>query len=99
MDVTYSMILVITEGIREHNRRGLVINYCKTLDTNFSILQETYANFSHLHNIRELWNGEVIISSGKTQTFGVLVLTKRTAPPIEQIITDPAGRYVAVLAL
>ena len=33
-------------------------------------------------------------SPGKTQTCGVLVLAKRTAPPIEQIITDPAGRYV-----
>ena len=94
MDVTYNMKSVITGGIRENNRWDLVINYCKTFDTNFSILQETQANFSHLHDIRELWDEEVIISPGKTQTCGFLVLAKRTAPPIEKTITDPAGRYV-----
>ena len=66
---------VTTGGIRENNRQDLVTNYCKTLDTDFSIFQGTHVNFSHLHNIRELWDGEVIISPGKTQTCGVLVLT------------------------
>ena len=64
------------------------------MDMDFSILQETRVNFSHLEDMRELWDGEVIISTAKTQTFGVLEQAKRTAPPIEQIITDPAGRYV-----
>ena len=64
------------------------------MDTNFSILQETHVNFSHLHDISELLNGELIISTAKTQSCGALVLAKRTASPIEQIITDPAGRYV-----
>ena len=94
MDVTYNMISVNTGGIRENNRKGLKINVCKTLDTNFSIFPEAHVNFTHLHDIRELWDKEVIISPGKTQTCAVLVLAKRTAPPIEQIITDPAGRYV-----
>ena len=88
------MISVNIGGIRENNRRDLVISYCKTLDTDFSILQETHVNFSHLHDIRELWDGEVIISPGKTKTCGVLVLAKRAAPPIEQIINDLAGRYI-----
>ena len=39
-----------------------------------------------------LGSSEMERSPGKTQTCGVLVLAKRTAPPIEQIITDPAGR-------
>ena len=88
------MISVNIGGIRQNNRRDLVISYCKTLDTDFSILQETHVNFSHLHDIRELWDGEVIISPGKTKTCGALVLAKRTAPPIEQIINDLAGRYI-----
>ena len=87
MDVTYSLISVNTRGIRENNRRDLVINYCKTLDSDFSILQETHVTFSHLHDIKELSDGEVIISPGKTQTCGVLVIAKRRAPPKEQIIT------------
>ena len=37
MDVTYSMISVNIGGIRENIRRGVVINYCKTLDTDFFI--------------------------------------------------------------
>ena len=53
------MILVNTVGIRENNRRDLVINYCKELDTDFSILQETHVNFYHLHDIRELWDGNL----------------------------------------
>ena len=57
-------------------------------------MQKILVNFSHLHYIRELWDEEVIISPGKKQTYDVLVLAKRTASPIEQIITDPAGRYV-----
>ena len=88
------MISVNTGGIKENHGRDLAINYCKTLDTNFSILQELHVNFSHLHNISELCDGKVIISTGKTQTCGILVLTKRTDPPVEQIINDPAGRYV-----
>ena len=87
MDVTKSMRSV-------NNRRDLVINYCEKLDTEFSMLQKIHVNLSHLHDIRELWEGEVIISLGKTQTCGVLVLAKRKDPPIEQIITDPSGRYV-----
>ena len=94
MDVMYNMISVNTGGIRENNTRDLMINYCKTLDLDFSILQETHIRFSHLHDITELWNGEVIISPGKTKTCGVLVLAKWTKPPIKQIITDPVGRYV-----
>ena len=54
--------------IRENNRQDLVINYRKTLDTDFSILQKTRINFPHLHNIRELWDREVIISPEKTHT-------------------------------
>ena len=87
MDVTKSMRSV-------NNRRDLVINYREKLDTEFSMLQKIHVNLSHLHDIRELWEGEVIISLGKTQTCGVLVLAKRKDPPIEQIITDPSGRYV-----
>ena len=64
---------------KRKSRRDLVVNYRKTLDMNFSILQETLVNVFHLHNIRELWDGEVIIPSAKT---------KRTDPPIEQKITD-----------
>ena len=94
MDVTYSMISVNTGRIREKNRRDLVNNYCKTLDTDFSILPETHVNFSHLYNIMELWNGDVVILPGKTQTCGVLVLAKRTVLPVEHIISGPAGRYV-----
>ena len=95
MDVTYSMASINIGGIRENNRRDLVINYCKILDTDFSIFQETHVNFSHLHNIRKLWHEEIIISPRKnTHTCGVLVIAKRTAPPIEQIITDPGRRYV-----
>ena len=82
MDVTYSMISVNTGGIRRSNRRDLVINYCKAMDTDFFTL-ETHVNFSHLHDIRELWDREVIILPVKTQTYGVLVLAKRTAPPIK----------------
>ena len=54
MDVTYSMVSVNTGDIRENNRRDIVINYCKTLDTDFPILQKTLINFSHLHDIRKL---------------------------------------------
>ena len=57
-------------------------------------MQETHVNFSHLHNIRELWDGEAIISPGKTQTCGILVLAKRTARPVDQIRTEPARRSV-----
>ena len=94
MDVTHSMISVNTGRIRENNRKDLVINYRKTLDTGFSILHERHVNFSHLHDSQELSDGEVIILLGKTQTCGFLILAKRIAPPIKQIITDPAGRYV-----
>ena len=78
MDGTYSMISVKSGGIEENKRQDLVINHCKTLDMDFSILQETHVTFSHLH--------EVIILPGKTQTCH--------APPIKQIITDPARGYV-----
>ena len=88
------MISVSTGGIRENNRRDLVITYCKTLDTIFSILHQTHINFSHQHNIRELWDGEVIISPEKRQSWGALVLAKITVPPIEQITIYHAGRYV-----
>ena len=54
MDVRYKMISENTEVIRENNRRDLVINYFKTLDTGFSILQEANVNFSDQHDIREL---------------------------------------------
>ena len=60
------MISVNTGRIRENNRKDLVINYCKTLNSDFFILQETHVNFSHLHDIRELWDGEVLILPGKT---------------------------------
>ena len=66
MDVIYSMTSVNTGGIKENNRLDLVINYCKTVDTDFSIFQETHVNFSHLHDIRDLLDEEVIISPGKT---------------------------------
>ena len=54
MDVTYSTVSFNTGEIIENNRRDIVINYCKTLDTDFSSLQKTLINFSHLHDNREL---------------------------------------------
>ena len=88
------MISANTGGIKENNSWDLVINYCKTLNRDFPISQETHINLSRLRNISKLWDEEVIISPAKTQTCGVLVLAKGTPHPIEQIITDPAGRYV-----
>ena len=70
MDVMYSMISVNNGGIRQNNRLDLVINYCKTLDSDFSILQETHVKFSNLHDIRVFCDGEVMFSPGKTQTCG-----------------------------
>ena len=95
MDFMYRMISVNIGGIRENNKRNLVISYGKkNWIPYFSILLETHVNFSHLNDIRKLWDGEVIISPGKTQTCGVLVLAKKTASPMEQIITEPAQRHV-----
>ena len=88
------MMSVYTGEIRKNNRRDLVINYCKTLDSDFSILLKTHVNFTHLHDTREFWDGKVILLPGKAQTCGVLVLAKRTTSPIVQIITDPAVRYI-----
>ena len=68
---------------REIKRRDKVNNYCKKLDTDSSILQETHVNFYHLHNIRELSDGEVKISPGKTKIYGILVLAKKTVYPTE----------------
>ena len=70
MDVMYSMVSVNNGGIRQNNRLDLVINCCKTLDSDFSILQETHVKFSNLHYIREICDGEVMFSPGKTQTCG-----------------------------
>ena len=47
-----------------------------------------------LFDIRDPRDAETIIPRGKTQTRGDPVLPKRTAPPIEQIIINPAERYV-----
>ena len=77
------MISVNTGGLKENNRWYLVINYCEKLNMDLSILQEKHVNFSHLHDIREIWGGKVIISQGKTQTCSVLVLVMRAALPIE----------------
>ena len=59
---------------------------------NFS--QKKYVNFSYLHDISELWDGEAKISPGNTLTCGVLVLAKSKVSPMEQTIIDPAARYV-----
>ena len=67
MNVTYILILVSTGGIRESNRRDLVIKYCESLDTFLTILQETHVNFSYQHNFRNFRNGKMIILSRKTQ--------------------------------
>ena len=57
-DVMCSIISVNNGGIKENNRRDLVINYCKTLDANFSILEEAHVNICYLQDIRELgWRG------------------------------------------
>ena len=94
MDAKYSLISVNTGGIRSNDRRDLVINYCEQLDADFSILQETHINISSLAVIKEIWEGDILISPGTTQSKGVLVLAKKNAPAIEQITTDPSGRYI-----
>ena len=52
------MISVNSRGIREHNKKDLVITYSETLDNDFSIFQETNLNLPNLQDIRELWDGD-----------------------------------------
>ena len=92
MDAKYSLVSVNNGGIRSND--WITENYCEQSGADFSIFQETHTNISSLEGTKEIWEGDILISPGTTQSKGVMVLAKKNAPGIEQIITDPPGRYI-----
>ena len=80
MDAKYSLLSLNTGGVKTNDRRDLLVNYCDQIGADFSILQETHTNISSIESIKGMWDGEVIISPGTSQTKGLIVLARKGAP-------------------
>ena len=76
------------------NRRDVALNYCENQKSDFCVLQETHLNIDFYSELRDNWQGDIIIAPGTSQKNGILVLAKNTAPEITSIKTDKNGRFV-----
>lgn len=88
MDTKFSLLSVKNRGIRINDRRDLVLNYYEQLGADFSIVQVRNSNFSSLESIKEMCEGDILISRSTMQSKGLMILVKKDAPTIEQIIID-----------
>ena len=70
-------------------------NFEETETKKVGILAETYINLDQIHHIRNNWLGPIFFSLGDSHTKGLLVLLHLCLEDVNEVDTDPKGRFVS----
>ena len=84
-------------GLGGQVKRAKVFSHLKSLSTDVAFLQETHLRTEDHIRLRKPWVGQIFHSNFNSRSRGTAILIhKRIRFISEQIISDPAGRYVIV---
>ena len=91
---SYSIISLNTGGLRTQDRLDTALQYCKNSEADFSILQETHLGPAKYNQLRNDWQGQIILAPGTVHRDGIMLLRKNSAPEIQLLRSDPKGKYL-----
>lgn len=84
-------------GLGGQIKRSKVLSHLKTLSSDIIFLQETHLRIGDHTRLRKPWVGQVYHSSFNSRSRGTAILMhKRVMFLMEQVISDPEGRFVIV---
>ena len=73
---SYSIISLNTGGLKTQDRLDTALQYCKNSEADFSIFQETHLGPAKYNQLRNDWQGQIILAPGKVHRDGIMVLRK-----------------------
>ena len=86
------------QGLRNTEKRIDVLSYFKDTNANIVCLQDTHLIERDLVHVRGLWNNEIYISGGKTNSRGVAILLNRNFEyEVLSCKQDKNGNYLNLL--
>ena len=91
---SYSIISLNTGGLKTQDRLDTALQYCKNSEADFSILQETHLGPAKYNQLRNDWQGQIILAPGTVHRDGIMLLRKNSAPEIQLLRSDPKGKYL-----
>jgi exonuclease III len=84
-------------GINGDTKRRDVLEYLKKMNTNIYCIQDIHCGKQQTNNFESDWEGEMIISSGTSNSRGVaILLSKNFEYNIIETKSDPNGNYIAL---
>lgn len=101
-DVSRSIRLISwnVRGLGGPIKRTKVLSHLKSLKTDIAFLQETHLRLCDHTRLRKPWVGQVFHSSFNSRSRGTAILLhKRVQFSLEQVISDPNGRYIIVVGV
>ena len=82
-------------GIRDPLKQNLALQFCRNQNKDVSILTETHIKLDQIHHIRNNWLGVIFFSPGDRHTKGLLALLHLSLENVNEVDTDPKGRFVS----
>ena len=86
------------QGLRNFQKRADVISYFKEKKANIVCLQDTHLLEEDMMSIKDIWNNEVFINGGKTNSRGVAILLNNNFE--HEVLTckkDRNGNYLNLI--
>lgn len=84
-------------GLKKLTKVKQVMSRLKFLQSKVVFLQETHLLSGDISKIRRRWQGQVLSAPYTTHARGVMILIHKSVPlQIQNIVKDPAGRYIMV---
>lgn len=83
------------KGLNDAVKHGDIISHLRTLETDVGFFQETHLRDQDHRRLRANWIGQVYHSRSRSKVEELPLQSKRQSP-LNQLISDPRGRYVIV---
>lgn len=88
------------KGLGGPVKRTRVLSHLKSLKTDIAFLTETHLRVCDHTRLRKPWVGQIFHSTFNSRSRGAAILLhKRIQFSMEQIISDPSGRYIIVTGI
>lgn len=95
----FNMLSWNVRGLNDKFRRALMFQYLKPLKPRIVFLQEKHLDGNRVLTVWRPWILHAIHATYSTYARGVAIPISKNVPcTVQQVITDPGGRYAIVVA-
>lgn len=92
-----SILSLNTRGLRDLTKRKALFLYCRRMNADLILLQETHSCESDVRFWKSQWGDKAYFSHGSNHSAGVLTLINKFKGDIVELLISMEGRWVILV--